>query len=107
MTTRIVIIDNQQNVRDLLLGCFNEVGWEVFDYAYPQIGLLTLKKHQPDLVILDFETRDHPDAWEFLQLMSNRGRNGLSRNSCRMPIKPHKVRADAADQSWLVHTFDV
>ena len=55
----------------------------------------------PTLALLEQALIDH------LTWLSDRALNWLSRNSCRMLVKPHKVHADAADQSWLVHTFDV
>src|SRR5579859_5350405 len=69
MDARIVVIDNDQDMRELFAFCLNSAGWEVFAYDYAHIGLTALIQLHPDLIILDFNKEDGGTGWEFLQLL--------------------------------------
>jgi len=69
MEARIVVVDNDDDMRELFNLCLNDAGWEVFSYDYAHIKLSSLKQLHPDLIILDFNKVDGGTGWEFLQLL--------------------------------------
>ncbi|MBC8170547.1 MAG: response regulator [Anaerolineae bacterium] len=70
MEARIVIIHNDENMRDLLTLSLKREGWQVFGYSYAWIELADLKQHRPDLIILDFTVGTaEGTGWELLQLL--------------------------------------
>lgn len=69
MEARIVVIDNDESMRDLFTSCLEREGWQVFSYPYAHINLTVLEQHRPDLIILDFNLRDGGIGWEFLNLL--------------------------------------
>jgi DNA-binding response OmpR family regulator len=68
MAARIVVVDNDESMRQLLILCLRGEGWEVFGYDYAEINLSSLKKLQPDLIILALNKQDDGLGWEFLQM---------------------------------------
>ena len=69
MDARIVVVENDEHMRDLLTWELKRAGWQVFAYAYRDIDLSTVQEHRPDLIILDFNMRDGGIGWEFLQIL--------------------------------------
>jgi DNA-binding response OmpR family regulator len=69
MEARIIVIDNDDSMRDLFTLCLKRAGCQVFSYPYAQINLATLKQHRPDLIILDFYKEDGGNGWGFLQIL--------------------------------------
>jgi DNA-binding response OmpR family regulator len=68
METRIVDIENDEQMRDLLTWHLNREGWQVLSYTYHQIDRTALVHPRPDLMILDFGHWDE-GGWELLQLL--------------------------------------
>jgi DNA-binding NtrC family response regulator len=66
---RILVIENDESVRDLLTLCLEREGLQVFSYPYANINLDALKQPRPDLIILDFDQPDGGKGWEILQLL--------------------------------------
>jgi adenylate cyclase len=69
METRIIIIDNDESMRDLFTLGLKRQGWQVFSYSYAYVELATLEHHRPDLIILGFSDQDDGIGWRFLQLL--------------------------------------
>ena len=69
MDARIVVIENDEHMRDLLTWELKKAGWQVFGYAYKDIDLSAVQEHRPHLIILDFNLRDGGLGWEFLQIL--------------------------------------
>src|SRR5579871_5928625 len=69
MAARIVVIDNDESMRQLLAICLRGEGWDVHDYEYANINLASLKQLHPDLIILAFNKRGDGLGWEFLQIL--------------------------------------
>ena len=69
MNTRVVVIDNDAETRNLFALGLRGAGWLVFGYSYDKIDLAVLEQLQPNLIILDFNLRDEGMGWEFLQLL--------------------------------------
>lgn len=69
LETRILVIDNEDQIRDMLTSTLKRQGWQISGSPYAQIDLATLEEQRPDLIILDFTFQDQGKAWEFLQLL--------------------------------------
>src|SRR5258708_10572220 len=69
MEAHIVVIDNDDDMRELFTLCLNDAGWEVFSYDYAHISMTSLKQLRPELILLDFNKQDGGTGWEFLQLL--------------------------------------
>jgi DNA-binding response OmpR family regulator len=69
MEARIVVINDDDGMRDLLTFSLQREGWEILTYTYAHIDRAALIQHRPDLVILDFTLRNEGGGWEFLQLL--------------------------------------
>ena len=69
MQTRIIVIDDDQAMRQSFVHHLQSGGYEVLGYDLASIGLDALIKLQPDLIVLDFSIRESGLSWEFLQLL--------------------------------------
>lgn len=69
MDANIVVIDNDDTMRDLFTLCLKRRDWQVFSYSYDHINLAALKQHNPDIIILDFNHQDGGRGWELLQIL--------------------------------------
>ncbi len=69
METRIVVIDNDESMRDLFTLALKREGWRVSGYAYAQVEIATLLQDRPGLIILDFTAQSGGTGWRFLQLL--------------------------------------
>ena len=69
MEAKIVVIDNDASMRDLLTSCLKTQGWQVLSYPYAHMELAMFEQHPPDLIILDFNLRDGGISWAFLQIL--------------------------------------
>lgn len=54
MRQRILIIDNDALIRQVLAICLNDAGWDVSQYNHAHIDSAALKDLHPALIILDF-----------------------------------------------------
>lgn len=69
MDARIVHINDDESMRELLTLGLKSEGWLLFSYPYDRVNLATLEEIHPDLIILDFNTGEAGKNWEFLQLL--------------------------------------
>lgn len=67
MLARIVIIDDDQRVRDFLTEYLTQQGWHVLAYSYAAIRQVSLEEPLPELIILNFDMPDGGVGWELLQ----------------------------------------
>jgi DNA-binding response OmpR family regulator len=67
MQNRIVHIDDDETLRDLLTLGAKKEGWLLFSYPYARRDLVPLEQINPDLIILDFGPLLGGVGWEFLQ----------------------------------------
>ncbi len=80
MTVRIIVVDNDDSIREFFALRLNRADWEVLTYDYAHIDLAVLTESPPDLVILDFNIRDGSLGWEFLQIIK------MQDTTARIPI---------------------
>lgn len=65
---RILVINDEQEILELLHDLLCEEGYEVFMYSYAIEELAEIKRFNPDLIILDLMLGDHqPKGWQTLQ----------------------------------------
>ena len=73
MTTRILVIDNDEPARDIFVANFGagqgDAEWQVSGHRYADFNLAALVQLHPDLLILDFNTRYGNTGWQFLQML--------------------------------------
>ncbi len=69
MTTRIMVIDNDQNIRNLLTALLSNEGGQVFTDEYSHVDLAAVQQLSPHLIILGFNPRLEGADWAFLQLL--------------------------------------
>ncbi len=111
MQTRIIHIDDNETMRDLLsLGAIRE-GWDLLSYPYMRCDLIPFDQIKPDLIILDFEPLLGGAGWQFLQLLK------MNDATARIPIMvittPFRLSAEIQDYLFtryikVVHKpFDV
>ncbi|MEP7288235.1 MAG: response regulator [Chloroflexota bacterium] len=80
MPVRIMVIDNDKNVRKLFTSILTHAGWQVFSEAYANADLTAVHQFSPNLIILDFNTRQSGVDWAFLQLLK------MDDNTAAIPI---------------------
>ena len=69
MEAYIIVIDNDNSMRDLFTLGLKRQGHKVLSYDYANINLIALEQDPPDLIILDFNAQDEIIGWEFLQFL--------------------------------------
>src|SRR5690349_8822466 len=69
MRTRIVHIDDDEEMRELLILGAKKADWLLFSYPYSRLSLVPMEQIRPDLIILNFEPLLGGAGWEFLQLL--------------------------------------
>ncbi|MEP6989156.1 MAG: response regulator [Chloroflexota bacterium] len=69
MTSRIMIINNSDNILALYRKILEAEGYEVFTQLFLNSELHDVGKIKPDLIILDYYVGREGVGWEFLQLL--------------------------------------
>ncbi|MBP6445120.1 MAG: response regulator, partial [Gemmatimonadales bacterium] len=62
MTTRVLIIDDETNIRRMVGALLKSEGFEVSDAPNGNAGLLALPEVKPDLILLDLMMPPGPDG---------------------------------------------
>ena len=61
---RILIVDDDESIRQIVRICLTDEGYEVFEASNGQVALNTLNELTPDLILLDLRM-PVMDGWEF------------------------------------------
>jgi two-component system chemotaxis response regulator CheY len=61
---RILIVDDDESIRQIVRICLTDEGYEVYEAANGQVALNTLRKLTPNLILLDLRM-PVMDGWEF------------------------------------------
>jgi len=61
---RILIVDDDESIRQIVRICLTDEGYEVFEAPNGQVALNTLDQFTPDLILLDLRM-PVMDGWEF------------------------------------------
>src|SRR5262249_26340124 len=88
MSTRVLIIDDDERLNELLTQYLTQFGFAVRAVTHPDAGLRALKADSPDLVVLDIMLPD-PDGLPVC---------GKVRETSRIPIIMLTARGDVADR---------
>lgn len=67
--TRILVIDNDEAIRDMFSLMLSDDGYEVFNTKFPDVTLDFVQEVNPDLIILDLNAAQKGTGWAFLQLL--------------------------------------
>jgi DNA-binding response OmpR family regulator len=67
MTTRIMVINDTQEILELFKDLLEEEGYETVLYSYAVRDLQHIERVKPDLIILDFIFGEEKVGWELLQ----------------------------------------
>ncbi len=87
MGKKILLVDDDENIREFLGGFLKELGYEIDEAANLQEALTKLGQYSPDLVLLD------------VNLPDSRGSEGLKRVRAVSPtVKVLMVTGDADSQ---------
>jgi CheY-like chemotaxis protein len=72
MSKRILIIDDEEDIRDITqLGLEMSAGWQVLTAGSGQEGIALAAAHQPDLILLDVMMPDMDGRATFANLQAN------------------------------------
>ena len=80
MVARIIVLDNDEIIRQLFTLSLTHMGYEALSYDYAKIDLAALQQLQPNLIILDFAYPRGKIGWEFLQALK------MEDSTARIPI---------------------
>jgi len=50
---KVLIVDDEEDIRELLRYNLKKEGYEVFDAENGEVGIQMMREHKPDLVLLD------------------------------------------------------
>lgn len=80
MPTRIMVINDTQEILELFRDILTDEGYEVFLYSYGIQDLAEVEKVAPDLIILDHLIGGEPVGWQMLQKLK------LYRPTANIPV---------------------
>jgi CheY-like chemotaxis protein len=67
--TRILVIDNDATIREMIGLILGDDGYEVFNSTFPDVNLDVVRAVNPALIILDLNIIQRGAGWAFLQLL--------------------------------------
>lgn len=72
MTKRVLIIDDETAIQDVIQGCLEDIaGWKVFKAKSGRDGLSIAESEQPDAILLDVSMPDMDGVETFQRLQGN------------------------------------
>lgn len=80
MTTRIMVVNDTQEILELFREILTDEGYEVFLYSYGIQDLAEVERINPDLIILDHMIGGEPVGWQMLQKLK------LRRATAQIPV---------------------
>jgi DNA-binding response OmpR family regulator len=80
MTTRILVINDTQEILDLFRIMLEEEGYEVVLSGFPFQKISEVEQIDPDLIILDVIFNDEKTGWQMLQLLK------MKRSTASLPV---------------------
>lgn len=72
MSTRIMVVNDTQEILELFREILTDEGYEVFLYSYGIQDLAEVERVQPDLIILDHLIGGEAVGWQMLQKLKMR-----------------------------------
>jgi CheY-like chemotaxis protein len=80
MPTRIMVINDNQEILDLFREVLEEEGYEVILYSFAPNELTEIERHHPNLLMLDFIFGGEKLGWQLLQKLKMR------RTTSKIPV---------------------
>ena len=80
MATRILVINDTQEISDLFRVLLEGEGYEVVLSGFPFQQVSAIEQINPDLIILDFIFGDQKSGWQMLQLLK------MKRSTASLPV---------------------
>lgn len=80
MPTRIMVVNDTQEILELFREILEDEGFEVVLYSYGIQDLAEVERVEPDLIILDHIIGGEPVGWQMLQKLKMR------RSTARIPV---------------------
>jgi len=106
VSARIVIIDDETQIRRMLRIALKSEGYEVAEAGTGEQGLATIVRHQPDLVILDLGLPDR-DGHQVLEELRGWSRVPVIVLSVRGADREKVQALDAGAQDYITKPFSV
>ena len=69
METRILVVNDTQDILDLFRYILEDEGYEVVLFSFPFKNIHGIEKIEPDLIILDFVFGYEKTGWQMLELL--------------------------------------
>ncbi|HEX3641634.1 MAG TPA: response regulator [Ktedonobacteraceae bacterium] len=80
MATRILVVNDTQEILDLFQMILEYEGYEVVLSSFPFNHIKEIEKIQPDLIILDFLFGDKQMGWQMLEVLK------MQRSTASIPV---------------------
>lgn len=104
MSPLIAIFDNDEAIRGVIGRLAVEEGWTVCGARYADANFIDVKKHNPNLIVLDFDRMRMGGGWEFLQYLK------LEESTAGIPVivmavafdLPREIKAYLASHGVIV-----
>jgi len=80
MATRIMVINDTQEILEMFRAILEEEGYEVILYSYAILDMGEYERVKPDLIILDLVFGSEKSGWQMLQKLK------MNRSTATIPI---------------------
>ena len=80
MATRIMVINDTQEILDMFRAILEEEGYEVILYSFAILDMTEYERVKPDLIILDLVFGGEKSGWQMLQKLK------MNRSTATIPI---------------------
>ena len=80
MTTRIMVINDTQEILDMFRAILEEEGYEVILYSFAILDMTEYEQVKPDLIILDLVFGSEKSGWQMLQKLK------MNRSTATIPV---------------------
>ena len=80
MVTRIMVINDTQEILDMFRAILEEEGYEVILYSFAILDMTEYERVKPDLIILDLVFGGEKSGWQMLQKLK------MNRSTATIPI---------------------
>jgi DNA-binding response OmpR family regulator len=92
MPTRIMVVNDTQEILELFQDLLTEEGYEVALYSYAIEDLAVVERVKPDLIILDHIIGGEAVGWQMLQKLK------LKRSTAKIPVIVCTAATNAAQE---------
>ena len=80
MSTRILVINDTQDILEMFRLILEDAGYEAILSSFPFQKVSEIEQIKPDLIILDFVFGDQKTGWQMLQLLK------MQRSTASIPV---------------------